>query len=68
MTAGQRWTRMKPTEPGWYWIKLSTGYVKILHVRRCEFIGKLVTEDAVWLKDMGEVLWQGPLSPHEATE
>ena len=65
--SGQRWTREKPTEPGWYWYREpglgaeavcvyqpngpDTDYLEIYDTPLTEFDGE----------------FQGPLTPHEAT-
>lgn len=68
--AGQRWTRKRPTEPGWYWFRgcpdlnpmvvwvSTTGGI-------CECAKLFNPDSSVDLMD-GE--WQGPLTPNEVTE
>ena len=65
--APQRWTRRKPTAPGWYWWREGLDAQPALYpvewkpVWKCWGIpGKRVDEM------LGE--WQGPLTPNEATE
>jgi hypothetical protein len=68
--AGQRWTRNKPTEPGWYWWRTVNGdsAVRIIHTHEggllIQFEGGHVTH--LHRVTLGE--WQGPLTPNEATE
>jgi hypothetical protein len=70
--AGQRWTRRKPTEPGWYWFRWDKDRDAIIVV--------VSIEDCDWrVLEMGNTYsgafagytsgeFQGPLTPNEATE
>lgn len=71
--AGQRWTRSKPTEPGWYWWRDHVhGIPTMIEVEGDgsdvePLIVRWDCADDEPVEQMdGE--WQGPLSPNEATE
>jgi len=60
--AGQRWTRNKPTEPGWYWWR-DPGFVLSGGLKPIYLDEKDLT--APWGNTCE---WQGPIAPNEATE
>ena len=68
--AGQRWTRTKPTEPGWYWWR-NNGDPEMVHVIEPSIVllcgdNRICSVNAMIGHGTGE--WQGPLTPNEATE
>lgn len=72
MTAGQRWTKRKPTEPGWYWHRdLTRPYEDerepyLVKVR--EYGGRLCVGNCELSGPPYHGEWQGPLTPNEVTE
>jgi len=64
--AGQRWTRSKPTEPGWYWWRdeRETRVVEVYAAHTGELNASGENFD---LSDLTIGEWQGPLTPNEAT-
>lgn len=70
--AGQRWTREKPTEPGWYWWRDEGLYNGIKILQLSLVMSDLQVHEHGMLNGLlvrelpGE--WQGPLTPNEATE
>ena len=64
--AGQRWTRERPTEPGWYWYKGDTDLdAVVVWVAPNLCLINLTHKGPVRAYDG---LWQGPLTPNEAME
>ena len=70
--AGQRWTRDKPTQEGWYWYRdsdvtcHSMVYVEEMLVLGSIRVAIYRSGDGMFISKMsGE--FQGPLTPHEAT-
>ena len=68
--AGQRWTKRKPTEPGWYWWR-NNGEPEMVHVTNPSVV-LLCGDSRVFSTNMmighGTGEWQGPITPNEATE
>ena len=70
-SAGQRWTRNKPTEDGWYWWRKPEDNLLIPYVVKVQ---KSPSGDmfVFWQHDWNYATvlggeWQGPLTPNEAT-
>lgn len=64
-----KWTPIKPTEMGYYWIRRMGTHEQIVEVQFSDFASPIVnfvgTEDFLSLSDMwfDSVEWQGPLTP-----
>lgn len=72
MTAGQRWSKERPTEPGWYWFRFPSNSVdpevfKIHHGEDgLEVVGPFSeTPLDEWMEDCDGGEWQGPITPNE---
>ena len=68
MSAGQRWSRERPTVPGWYWWRnVEMGYEPDL--AQIDMVDEklrayFICEFEEWVNVMdGE--WQGPITPNE---
>lgn len=61
--AGQRWTRERPTEPGWYWYRAVPDSELIVWVNDAGEVSSLNYDTTV---DRMPGEWQGPLFPSEA--
>ena len=60
--AGQRWTRSRPTEPGWYWWRthaVTTGQLTGLQVVQIEEDG-YCRQEGEYVSHLGGE-WQGPI-------
>ena len=72
--AGQRWTKRKPTEPGWYWHRntmlpsVDPSPVQIVRLIDGELAACWNISTVRLEKVSTESEWQGPLTPNEATE
>jgi hypothetical protein len=69
--AGQRWTKRKPTEPGWYWWRFRVGKDPVAMKIGDDHIAKtnvFTIGTSVLLIDELPGEWQGPITPNEATE
>lgn len=65
--AGQRWTRERPTEPGWYWFRNSDGLQMLVVIYGPSNHLEVNCQGDTELEHYhGE--FQGPLSPNEVTE
>ena len=72
--AGQRWTRNKPTEPGWYWWRHNAcSPVHATHLER----GNGCDQDGLWYAKENMCVphnaayvpygeWLGPITPEQA--
>lgn len=66
---GQRWTRSKPTEPGWYWYRTLLGDREVVKIGR---VGHALmvyghgygAGSKLEYQSPGE--WQGPIFPSES--
>lgn len=68
MTAGQRWSRERPTVPGWYWYKgdLALYEVEAVYVYKDDgvlFVDTVNNYSEPVSDFEGE--WQGPITPHD---
>jgi hypothetical protein len=69
--AGQRWTREKPTEPGWYWVRSLLGGVEIVSIGCVNGVLRVYEhgcDTGVKMEYLSSGEWQGPITPNEATE
>lgn len=70
MTAGQRWSRNKPTAPGWYWHKRTDGTVMVHEVvssfdRLWIDLSQYGVLDKILVSNVNAGEWQGPITPHD---
>lgn len=66
MSAGQRWSKELPKEPGFYWWRRSVGFHKVLKLY--SFGGGLcinANDDNFPIEEIDGGEWQGPITPHD---
>lgn len=71
-----RWTREKPTEPGWYWLRFEVpAHIGGGYDIKCKEVVEIKGELRLWWGEYEEddalpdnADWQGPIRPEEAAD
>ena len=65
MTAGQRWSRERPTKKGWYWYRHKPEWEPRVMFVTTELRVAQVGFEGQESMDVYSGEWQGPITPHD---
>lgn len=61
-----KWTRDRPTKPGWYWVHYPGMRVVAVELIKGDFIHGYPVD--IWVGRFEGFLWQGPITPDGEVE